>query len=55
MKLETAINVIEKEGKFLGLTPFAMMQFIAKNPLAQPQKTMEAFKVIKESVTNTFE
>ena len=55
MKLETAINVIEKEGKFLGLTPFAMMQFIAKNPLAQPQKTIEAFKVVKESVTNTFE
>ena len=54
MKLETALNVIHKEGKFLGLTSFAMMQFIAKNPLAQPKKTLEAFKVVKESVTNTF-
>jgi len=55
MKLETALNVIHKEAKFLGLTHFATMQFIAKNPLAQPKKTLEAFKVVKESVTNTFE
>ena len=55
MKLETALNVIHKEGKFLGLTTFAMMQFIAKNPLAQPKKTLEAFKVVKESTTNTCE
>jgi len=55
MKLETALNVINKEAKFLGLTSFAMMQFIAKNPLAQPKKTLEAFKVVKESVINTFE
>jgi hypothetical protein len=54
MKLSTALNVIQKDAKFLGLTSFAMMQFIAKNPLAQPKKTLEAFKVVKESTTNTF-
>jgi hypothetical protein len=54
MKLETALNIIHKEAKFLGLTHFETMKFIAKNPLAQPQKTLEAFKVVKESTTNTF-
>ena len=55
MKLETALNVIQKDAKFLGLTHFAMMQFIAKNPLAHPKKTLDAFNVVKQSVTNTFE
>ena len=54
MKLETALNIIHSDAKFLGLTSFEMMQFIAKNPLAHPQKTLEAFRVVKESVTNTF-
>ena len=55
MKLETALNIIQKEAKFLGLTHFGMMQFIAKNPLAQPQRTIDAFNVVKDSVTNKFE
>jgi hypothetical protein len=55
MKIETALNIIQKEAEFLGLTHFATMQFIAKNPLAQPKKTLEAYKTIKEIVSNTFE
>ena len=55
MKIETALNIIQKEAEFLGLSHFETMKFIAKNPLAQPQKTLEAFKTIKEIVSNTFE
>jgi len=54
MQVATAIKVIQKDAKFLGLGFLEMMQFIAKNPLAQPKKTLEAFKVVKESTTNTF-
>ena len=46
MQLATAIKVIGKESEFLGLGFLETMQFIQKNPLAQPMKTMEAYKVI---------
>jgi hypothetical protein len=46
MKIETAIKVIGKEAEFLGLGFLETMQFIQKNPLAQPMKTMEAYRVI---------
>jgi hypothetical protein len=46
MKIETAIKVIGKEAEFLGLGFLETMQFIQKNPLAQPMKTMEAYHVI---------
>jgi hypothetical protein len=55
MKIKTALNIIQKEADFLGLSHFDTMKFIAKNPLAQPKKTMEAFTTIKEIVSNTFE
>ena len=46
MKVETALKVIQKEAKFLGLSVMETMEFIAKNPLAQPMKTMEAFRTL---------
>ena len=46
MKVETALKVIQKESQFLGLGVMETLQFIAQNPLAQPMKTLEAFKVL---------
>ena len=55
MKLETALKVIQKDADFLGVSHFEMMKIIQKEPLAHPNKTLEAFKVIKSIVSNTFE
>lgn len=46
MQIATAIKQIQKESEFLGMGFLETMQFIQKNPLAQPQKTMEAYRVI---------
>lgn len=46
MQIATAIKVIQKESEFLGMGFLETMQFIQKNPLAQPMKTMEAYRVI---------
>lgn len=46
MKIETAIKVIQKDADFLGLSFQEMMQFIQKNPLAQPQATMLAYREV---------
>jgi hypothetical protein len=46
MKVETALKQIQKEAQFLGLGVMETLQFIAQNPLAQPAKTLEAFKVL---------
>jgi hypothetical protein len=46
MQIATAIKVIQKDAEFLGLGFLEMMQFIKQNPLAQTQKTMEAFNVV---------
>ena len=46
MKEATAIKVITKDAEFLGMGFFEMMKFIEQNPLAQTQKTLEAFKVL---------
>jgi hypothetical protein len=54
MQPATAIKVIQKEAEFLGLGFLETMQFIQKNPLAQPQKTMEAYRVIMESGSKMF-
>jgi len=51
MKVETALKVIQKEAFFLGLSVMETMDFIAKNPLAQPMKTIEAFKVLSPKST----
>jgi hypothetical protein len=45
MNIQTAIKILEKEQEFLGLGLLETLEFIRANPLAQPQKTLEAFKV----------
>ncbi len=54
MQTATAIKVIQKEAEFLGLGFLETMQFIQKNPLAQPQKTIEAYRVIMEQGAKMF-
>ncbi len=46
MQTSTAIKVIQKDAEFLGMSFLEMMQFIQENPLAQTQKTMEAYRVV---------
>ena len=45
MQIATAIKILQSESEFLGLGFLETLEFIQKNPLAQPQKTMEAFRV----------
>jgi hypothetical protein len=45
MQIATAIKHLQKEAEFLGMPLLETLQFIQKNPLAQPQKTMEAYSV----------
>jgi hypothetical protein len=45
MQIATAIKILEKEAEFLGLPLLETLEFIKANPLAQPQKTLEAFEV----------
>lgn len=54
MKIATAISQIQKEAEFLGLGFLEMMQFIQKSPLAQPQKTIEAYKVVMSEGAKMF-
>jgi hypothetical protein len=46
MQTATAIKQIQKDAEFLGMGFLEMMQFIKLNPLAQTQKTMEAYRVV---------
>ena len=45
MQIATAIKQLQKEAEFLGMPLLETLQFIKQNPLAQPQKTLEAYKV----------
>jgi hypothetical protein len=54
MQIATAIKVIQKESEFLGMGFLETMQFIQKSPLAQPQKTMEAYRAIVENGSKMF-
>lgn len=54
MQIATAIKVIQKESEFLGMGFLETMQFIQKSPLAQPQKTMEAYRTIIDSGSTMF-
>lgn len=46
MKIATSINVIQKDAEFLGLGFLEMLQFIKASPLAQTQRTLEAYQVV---------
>ena len=45
MQIATAIKHLQKEAEFLGMPLLETLQFIKQNPLAQPQKTLEAYRV----------
>ena len=45
MQIATAIKHLQKEAEFLGMPLLETLQFIKQNPMAQPQKTMEAYRV----------
>jgi hypothetical protein len=45
MKIATAISVLEKDAKFVGMNFLDFIQFVKDHPLAQTQKTMEAYRV----------
>ena len=47
MKTKTAMNVLEKDMKFLGMTFQELSTFIERNPYAQKNSTIEAYKIIK--------
>ena len=54
MKITTAINILEKERNFLGLGFLETLQFIQKNPLAQPQRTLDAYHVFMDEGAKLF-
>jgi hypothetical protein len=54
MQTATAIKQIQKDAEFLGMGFLEMMQFIKVNPLAQTQKTMEAYRAVMESGSKMF-
>lgn len=45
MQITTAIKQLQKEAEFLGMPLLETLAFIQKNPLAQPQRTLEAYRV----------
>jgi hypothetical protein len=54
MKLTTAITVLQKDADFLGMPFLDFLKFVKTNPLAQTQKTMEAFRVFEAEATAFF-
>jgi hypothetical protein len=54
MQIATAIKHLQKEAKFLGMPLLETLQFIKQNPLAQPQKTLEAYGVLIDEGAKLF-
>ena len=54
MKIATAIAVLQKDADFLGMNFLDFLKFVKESPLAQTQKTMEAFKVFEAEATAFF-
>jgi hypothetical protein len=54
MQIATAIKQLQKEAEFLGMGFLETLQFIQKNPLAQPQKTLAAYRVFMENGAQMF-
>ena len=49
MQLKGAMTVLKKDMEFLGLTFEELCTFIEKNPYAQKNSTIEAYKVWKKA------
>lgn len=45
MRIETAIKHLETDAAFLGMKFFDFVAFVKENPMAQTQKTIEAYAV----------
>ena len=45
MKYSTAIQVLEKDAEFMGITFEQILTFIQRNPYAVPQTVIEAYRV----------
>ena len=45
MRIETAIKHLEADADFLGMEFFDFVAFVKQNPLAQTQKTIEAYAI----------
>ena len=54
MKLTTAISVLQKDADFLGMGFLDFLKFVKTNPMAQTQKTLEAFRVFEAEATAFF-
>ena len=54
MKLTTAISVLQKDADFLGMNFLDFLKFVKESPLAQTQKTMEAYRVFKAEAIEFF-
>jgi len=48
MKIQTAIQVLEKDAEFMGITFEQILIFVEHNPYAVPQRVLEAFGVYKQ-------
>ena len=54
MKLTTAITVLQKDADFLGIPFLDFLKFVKTNPMAQTQKTLEAYRVFEAEATAFF-
>ena len=54
MKLTTAISVLQKDADFLGMPFLDFIKFVKTNPMAQTQKTLEAFRVFEDQASAFF-
>tara|TARA_R110001592_G_scaffold26930_1_gene100345 strand:+ start:330 stop:485 length:156 start_codon:yes stop_codon:yes gene_type:complete len=48
MQIKGAMTVLKKDCKFLGLTMKELLIFIERNPYAQNNSTIEAYKIYKK-------
>jgi hypothetical protein len=54
MKLTTAISVLQKDAEFVGMNFLDFLKFVKDHPLAQTQKTIEAFRVFEAEAVAFF-
>jgi hypothetical protein len=54
MKISTAISVLQKDADFLGMNFLDFIVFVKDQPLAQTQKTMEAYRVFEVQAAEFF-
>jgi len=54
MKLTTAITVLQKDADFLGMNFLDFIKFVKTHPMAQTQKTLEAFRVFEAEAAAFF-